>query len=966
MFITDSCSVENFGISRLARFWNVPVFLRSDFALTLFDPTMFPTVVHMADMTCISAALAIEKVAEALGRTELTLVGPYLQNQKSESLHIGIYNYLTLLNTVNATHVDLDENNWGSMGDQFLSIRTPVQLIVIDGNFANPNTAFDKMDVRGMVNDGYFVIWICKNAVQQCQADLKERAYDTKILLMSPYYPNWDAIVAQMVIKLGDVYEDQFITEYVNTYTTCYTIAIAYQRTGSSNGQTIANAFKSAAFTNAPFGELLFDANAVRLPSTIFAWKPSQNEPLMEGYVVQTTRAPCANQRCYEANLVTINGTTWFRDRNQVLKECVYSGGCTSYMFIVFIGIGVVMLIAMVAFVIKRQRAKRMNQYKMHWKIPRSMLKVIEKASKVNENIGGGGLSSKRRQIEQYAIYESTKADVITLQAPEVVNWTKDELQYLTELKRLNHDNLINFIGICYNDGPIFYLMYNLVERASLSDFVFDMDFRLDETFKSAFLRDILKGLNYLHRSPVGYHGLLTLDNCLIDANWVLKLTNFGITVFLHKLQEEKVLKLNGNAHLKPELYQHIAPEFLKNLSLGEFYPMGDQQGDVYSFGMILYQIIMRTRPFKGEDLKSTKISKQLFEKIRLQQIMPIVADYAPEDQPLIEIMEQCWKHNPTLRPKVRVLNQVLASAFQSTKGNLVDQMMRMNEKHAANLESIVAERGAMLVEAQEQTDRLLCEILPPTIAEQLKSGAIIEPRSYEAVTVLFCQLVDFLYVQENTNPVQVVEFLNEVFTMFDLVINKHDAYKVETTGETYMVASGVPNENENRHVFEISEVALEFRERSYSYKLAALPEFKLQIRIGYHCGPIAAGVIGLKAPRFCLFGDTVSFVNRSTWKNKDSLESTALQLMVVDEYKLTKRGIVTVKGKGDVNTYWLNEHIHQHPDTNELAHTAAAASALPKPKTPKPGKASPSKTLFARRRSSVKEDKEMLLPDEM
>uniref|UniRef100_A0A0K0D6H4 Guanylate cyclase domain-containing protein n=1 Tax=Angiostrongylus cantonensis TaxID=6313 RepID=A0A0K0D6H4_ANGCA len=150
----------------------------------------------------------------------------------------------------------------------------------------------------------------------------------------------------------------------------------------------------------------------------------------------------------------------------------------------------------------------------------------------------------------------------------------------------------------------------------------------------------------------------------------------------------------------------------------------------------------------------------------------------------------------------------------------------------------------------------------------------------------------------------KVISFLNDIFDRFDTIIKKHDAYKVETTGETYMVASGVPNENEGRHIFEIAECSLDIREESYTYVVSHCPEFKVRVRIGFHCGPIAAGVIGIRSPRYCLFGDTVNFASRMQSNcppnQIQTSEVTALKLMTTNEYTLVRRGIVQVKGKGN------------------------------------------------------------------
>uniref|UniRef100_A0A915N301 guanylate cyclase n=1 Tax=Meloidogyne javanica TaxID=6303 RepID=A0A915N301_MELJA len=354
--------------------------------------------------------------------------------------------------------------------------------------------------------------------------------------------------------------------------------------------------------------------------------------------------------------------------------------------------------------------------------------------------------------------------------------------------------------------------------------------------------------------------------------------------------------------------YLTVAPENLIDISYGREYPNGTTIGDIYSMGMVMYHILFRLAPYE----RTTLSPKEVIDQVRQHNLKPILENTLPEEKPLVDAMEQCWQKNLDLRPRLRQLAQVVSTVFQASQGNLIDQMRRMNEKHALNLEKLVTQRNAELAQAREQTERLLNEMLPPSIAAQLKEHKSVEPRSYDSATVLFCQLVDFSTVLSKFPPDQVIDFLNQVFSTFDTIIRNHDAYKVETTGETYMVASGVPNENENRHVFEISEVAMEFREVSYTYKSINFPDWKLQLRIGYHCGPIAAGVIGIKAPRYCLFGDTVNFASRmqsNAAPNQIQMsESTALLLMGVSKYKLTKRGIVKVKGKGEVNTYWLNE----------------------------------------------------------
>uniref|UniRef100_A0A665T085 Guanylate cyclase soluble subunit alpha-1 n=1 Tax=Echeneis naucrates TaxID=173247 RepID=A0A665T085_ECHNA len=164
------------------------------------------------------------------------------------------------------------------------------------------------------------------------------------------------------------------------------------------------------------------------------------------------------------------------------------------------------------------------------------------------------------------------------------------------------------------------------------------------------------------------------------------------------------------------------------------------------------------------------------------------------------------------------------------------------------------------LEEEKKKTVDLLFSIFPGTVAQQLWQGQTVQAKKFERVTMLFSDIVGFTAVCSLCTPMQVITMLNELYTRFDHYCGELDVYKVETIGDAYCVAGGLHKESES-HAVQVALMALKMME--LSNEVMTPTGDPIQMRIGLHSGSVLAGVVGVKMPRYCLFGNNVTLANK-------------------------------------------------------------------------------------------------------
>ncbi|XP_078266183.1 guanylate cyclase soluble subunit beta-2-like [Rhinoraja longicauda] len=306
------------------------------------------------------------------------------------------------------------------------------------------------------------------------------------------------------------------------------------------------------------------------------------------------------------------------------------------------------------------------------------------------------------------------------------------------------------------------------------------------------------------------------------------------------------------------------------------------------------------------------------------------------------EMMPESWKHCPMLELRGQMVWMEQFQCMLYLCSPLLRSLQELEERHMhiADIASHDVTRDLILLnqqrlaemelsnqlerkkeelrilskhleEEKKKTEALLYAMLPKHVANQLKEGKRVEAGEFKECTILFSDVVAFTSICAQCEPIQIVVMLNTMYLKFDRLTTVHDVYKVETIGDAYMVVGGVP--------VPISSHA----ERVANFSLAMIIAAKgvtnpvtgkpIQIRVGVTTGPVLAGVVGEKMPRYCLFGDTVNTASRMESHgvpNKIHLSPSAFCALKDKCFEIHERGEIDIKGKGKMCTYFLIRNV--------------------------------------------------------
>jgi serine/threonine protein kinase len=474
----------------------------------------------------------------------------------------------------------------------------------------------------------------------------------------------------------------------------------------------------------------------------------------------------------------------------------------------------------------------------------------------------------------------SGKLDTVASEAVRNKSYSQLKEDFIHEMRllsKLRHPCITTVMGAVISPREEPLLVMELMDHGSLFDLLHNETMIVEGDMVLQILRDIAQGLRFLHAAvPQVIHGDLKAQNVLVDIKFRAKVADFG-------LSQKKVVGASGTPFW-------MAPELLCGASTNT------TASDVYSFGIVLYEVYSRRIPYDEDVEPEDEILRQICDP-RVNKRPTIPTSMPPG---VVTLMLACTNAYPRARPTFRDIDDDLKSF---NVGNVEPGKMSFSMQNKKSWDTTLT-----------ASENLLLEIFPKHIAEALSKGQKVEPEHFDCVTIFFSDIVGFTSIASEMSPMKVSDMLDRLYIKFDSLSRNHDVFKVETVGDAWVGVTNVATRQAD-HTKRIAAFAMDAIEAAKTTLIDLEDASKgyVSIRVGFHVGPVLANIVGSRNPKYTLIGDTVNMSSRMESNSLPgrvlcSERAAALLREQSGDFTLTSRGFIEVKGKGAVETFWVTQ----------------------------------------------------------
>ncbi|XP_055349768.1 atrial natriuretic peptide receptor 2-like [Paramacrobiotus metropolitanus] len=377
--------------------------------------------------------------------------------------------------------------------------------------------------------------------------------------------------------------------------------------------------------------------------------------------------------------------------------------------------------------------------------------------------------SSTKRSHSSIAQFSGTRVHLYKVESTIILATMRSaNISFLLNMMKdlANCSSINRFMGICRLDEQQIVFVSTYCDKHSLLVALTQNTYVVDSLMQVSFIWDLLQGIEAIHSSSIAYHGTLSITSCCVDKYFTLKICKLGYDRLLKEIKTAEHNATNRKSQKRHSRWEIGTDD----------HQQAAQRSDIFNAGLILAQILGQASWIKEAGSIPEKVNAPV--------------DTLETRYPLQELIQNCLQQDgrPGIKTLINNYSKIVGARPKQMAEMIVQRLSRYNDA----LEAAVRERIVDLRRQQLIADEMLTQLMPLSIVRQLRAGLGVSPEYYDSASVCFTSFDGFMEFVQQSPPVALIEFLNEMVVVFEKTIAQYDVYRVEVVADTHMVLAKV------------------------------------------------------------------------------------------------------------------------------------------------------------------------------